>query len=372
MTKLYLVRHAEAEGNLYRIAHGQYDSMITDRGYQQIEALRQRFQDIHVDAVYSSDLRRTCITATAVYVPRHLPLNKRKDLREVGIGRWEQMSWGEIGREEPEQMLNFTKHMERWHVEGAETVAEVRDRMLRAVREIIAAHPNETVAVFSHGMALRILLGTLQGLTLEQLGQTSHGDNTAVSLLEAEDGHIKVVFRDDNSHVKNISTFAGQTWWKRPNGIEPGLAFSDLDLTSQGEFLHRCGCDIWKLTSMPGDFDGDVLLREASERPCLIASLEGTPVGCLELNPEKEADQNHGWISFYYMTPEYRCQGYGIQLLGQAVKFYRPLQRHTLRIALSPQAQQAYRFFTRYGFQSTGSTEDGRDILEKDIRLLDI
>ena len=24
-TKIFLIRHAEAEGNLYRLAHGQYD-----------------------------------------------------------------------------------------------------------------------------------------------------------------------------------------------------------------------------------------------------------------------------------------------------------------------------------------------------------
>lgn len=33
MTRIYLVRHAEAEGNLYRIAHGHYNGLITARGY---------------------------------------------------------------------------------------------------------------------------------------------------------------------------------------------------------------------------------------------------------------------------------------------------------------------------------------------------
>ena len=42
MTKIYLVRHAEAEGNLYRIAHGQYNGLITDRGYQQLHVLKKR------------------------------------------------------------------------------------------------------------------------------------------------------------------------------------------------------------------------------------------------------------------------------------------------------------------------------------------
>ena len=44
MTTIYLIRHAEAEGNLYRRAHGWYNSTITDRGYRQIAALAKRFE----------------------------------------------------------------------------------------------------------------------------------------------------------------------------------------------------------------------------------------------------------------------------------------------------------------------------------------
>ena len=68
MTTLYLIRHAEAEGNLYRRIHGQYNSLITDNGYRQIQALQERFADVPVDAVYSSDLFRTMTTARAIYV----------------------------------------------------------------------------------------------------------------------------------------------------------------------------------------------------------------------------------------------------------------------------------------------------------------
>lgn len=74
MTRIYLVRHAEAEGNLYRIAHGHYNGLITARGYKQIAALQQRFEHIHIDAVYSSEPGfRTRTTARAVYQPKGLP-----------------------------------------------------------------------------------------------------------------------------------------------------------------------------------------------------------------------------------------------------------------------------------------------------------
>lgn len=72
MTTVYLIRHAEAEGNLYRIAHGQYDGLITDRGYQQLRVLKKRFDGVPIDAVYSSDLFRARTTARAIYEPKGL------------------------------------------------------------------------------------------------------------------------------------------------------------------------------------------------------------------------------------------------------------------------------------------------------------
>ena len=43
MGKIYLIRHAEAEGNLYRRVHGWYDSPLTLRGLDQVKALEKRF-----------------------------------------------------------------------------------------------------------------------------------------------------------------------------------------------------------------------------------------------------------------------------------------------------------------------------------------
>ena len=74
-TTVYLIRHAEAEGNLYRRVHGWYDSLITDNGYRQIAALRGRFADVPIHAVYSSDLFRTRTTARAIYLSHGLELH---------------------------------------------------------------------------------------------------------------------------------------------------------------------------------------------------------------------------------------------------------------------------------------------------------
>ena len=39
MTRIYLVRHAQSEGNFYRRAHGMYNSMLTPQGRIQLEVL---------------------------------------------------------------------------------------------------------------------------------------------------------------------------------------------------------------------------------------------------------------------------------------------------------------------------------------------
>ncbi|MCM1149955.1 MAG: histidine phosphatase family protein, partial [Butyricicoccus sp.] len=41
MTKIYLIRHAEAEGNIYRRAHGWYDGRVSAKGRRQIDALAE-------------------------------------------------------------------------------------------------------------------------------------------------------------------------------------------------------------------------------------------------------------------------------------------------------------------------------------------
>ena len=121
ITKIYLIRHAEAEGNLYRRIHGWYDSLITENGYRQIAALEERFRDIQVDAVYSSDLFRTRMTASAIYKPKGLELNTRQSLREIHMGVWEDKTWADFDRTDHVQLMRFNANSSDFCGEGCET-----------------------------------------------------------------------------------------------------------------------------------------------------------------------------------------------------------------------------------------------------------
>lgn len=362
MTTIYFIRHAEAEGNLYRIAQGQQDSILTSRGYRQLNALARRFRDIPVDAVYASDLTRTCVTAQAVAVPKGLPIQKRPGLREICVGSWEGRAWGDIAREDPQMLEYFTAHPEQWRADGAESMAAVRDRVLAEVTDIARENEGRTVAVVSHGCALRLLLGHLQGYGLDQMAGTPHGNNTAVSLAEYEDGKFRVMFRDDSSHLRRLTDLARK---KASNGVEPGLWYAPLQLPEQGDLLARWAEEVWPVAD-GGDFDQEQLLAQAAARPTLVAWLEDAPAGCLQLEPERQAAEKKGWISLYCLGPDCRDRGLGVQLLGQAVQYYRAQGRQALRLALAGSDGGAARFFRRCGFTPAG-TENGRMIFEMPI-----
>ena len=140
MTKVYLIRHAEAEGNYYRRIQGHWDGGITARGHKQIAALAERMKDVHLDALYSSDLTRTMLTAGAVQKYHDLPLRTDKRLREVYMGRWEGTSWGDASYYEPEQYHAFSSNPDLWNVGDNELWHDLRERIYGAVANIAARH----------------------------------------------------------------------------------------------------------------------------------------------------------------------------------------------------------------------------------------
>ena len=141
MTTIYLIRHAHAEGNLYRRVHGHYNSLLTEQGRRQVSALTQRFQGEGVDAVYSSPLTRCLDTAQAVAGPKGLPILPEPGLMELGVGRWEDVSFGHLQTHEPELCALFAGASPMFQIEGGETFGGVAERMESAVRRIAAAHP---------------------------------------------------------------------------------------------------------------------------------------------------------------------------------------------------------------------------------------
>lgn len=380
MTLLYIVRHAEAEGNLYRRVHGWYDSLITDNGYRQIAALAQRFQNIKIDAVYSSDLFRTRTTAGSIYKQKGLTLQTDRDLREVGMGVWEDKPWGEVARNDGDRLKLFYATSDQWKVEGGESFAEVQERVMGAVLRIAQKHPDQTVALFTHGMAIRCLQGKIRGMTPEEMGKLGHCENTGVTCLEVEDGHVNIRFENDVTHIpEEISTLARQTWWQCQDELSGNgeMWFQPLDMDTESGIYYAARKDAWRdIHGSLRNFDGVGFLQDArrnweeDHRAIMLAMLDEEVAGLIQLDFGRHADEKVGYIPFVYMTPKYRKKGLGVQLIGQAISSFRPLGRTRLRLRCAPDNEVAQRFYHKYGFQKAGIAEGARvplDLLEKYI-----
>ncbi len=378
MTDIYLIRHAEAEGNLYRRIHGWTDGAVTPMGLKQIEALEDRFGRIKIDAVYSSDLRRAVQTASAVHVPKKLPLRTTKALREVNMGVWEDRCWGEVERFEPEQAYYLNFSPDKWRVEGCEAYRDSLRRIKTAILDIARENEGKTAAVISHGSVIRILLADVLGYPPSEINRVLYCDNTAVALLRVANGKINVEYYNDNSHLpEEISAFHRDTWWAAEDAKDGrDIYFLPMDVWKSGDLYLRRYRDVWiQSHGHDGGFSSvylDWARKRSREDPQTVveAYLEGVPCGMLELAPSSGIYENAGHIAFLYLEEAYRNRGLAVQLIGQAHSFYSRLGRNKLRLRVADTNLPAVKFYKKYGFR-TVSREQGQFgeicLMEKDI-----
>lgn len=327
MTRIYLVRHAEAEGNAYRRIHGQYDSRITPNGLRQVDALRTRFQGIPIDACYTSDLNRTCVTARAVYLPKGLELHCDRRFREVNLGRWEDIPFGWLERFEPERMTQFNKEPQLWSVKDSETFPEYTQRFLTALREAAEENDGKTIAVFTHGCVLRGVQYLLGGNEWPP-----YCDNTAVSLLDYENGAFQIEYLNDSSHLSDeISTFARQKWW-RAGGDRRDF---NMWFETEGETSYA-------------------ILRDRR-----VGHIRVSGRGC---------EKGELRIEDIFLEESHRGRALGAQLLGQAVSLARKMGCGTLEAAVPDEMRRALHFFEHQGFLSQRET-DCSAVLKMDISV---
>ena len=346
-----MIRHAEAEGNIYRRAHGQFNGLLIGRAQTQIRQLKERFLNEDIDAVYSSDLLRTCATAAAICEDRGLEIHTTDLLREVNVGEWEDVAWGDIIFNFPEMSDLFGSDPARWSVAGSESYENVRKRMKQCLCDIGRSHDGQTVAAFSHGFAIRALTCELLGVPSHKTNLIPYCDNTAVALLLFENDELTIEFHSDNSHLeRGMSTFATQTWWRDEGERKrEDLRYAPFESNRDAALLPSRG-------TVPLLAD----MRAEEPSPCSetvqTALLDNEPVGFLGLDVEEGCKESIGWISLIYIKPECRRKGFGIQLIGQAISAFRKLNRERLRLEAEP-GSALVNFCEKYGFVNIGNSE---------------
>jgi broad specificity phosphatase PhoE len=157
MTLLYLVRHGETDWNVEGRWQGQTDVPLNQNGLAQATQVAELLLDVQIEAIYASDLRRTLDTARAIGEREGLPVIPDERLRERNHGVWEGLTLEEIQVHYGQEYQEVRKDLLNNSPPGGENGLQVQRRVVSAVLDIVNRHPENAVAVVSHGFSLAVL-----------------------------------------------------------------------------------------------------------------------------------------------------------------------------------------------------------------------
>jgi probable phosphoglycerate mutase len=202
-TDLLLIRHGESEparrGRSFPVSEdGQADPVLAAEGRREAERLADRLAGAGLTALYVSTLRRTTQTAAPLAARLGLPLRVEPDLREVFLGEWEGAAFRiNVADRHPLAERVFTE--QRWDViPGAEPSGHFERRVRGVLERLRAAHPDQRLAVFTHGGFIG------QALALAGGGERfafANADNASISQLVITPDRWIVRRFNDTTHL---------------------------------------------------------------------------------------------------------------------------------------------------------------------------
>ena len=159
MTQLLIIRHGQSCANLDGVFVGHVNSPLSDLGKDQAEATANYIvSNYHVDAVYASDLERAFYTGNAVAQKLGLPITADDQLREIFAGDWEGVKFDDLSANYGEPYQLWLRDIGMAQCPNGESVAQLQNRFVGALRRIAQEHDGETVVIASHATPIRTFM----------------------------------------------------------------------------------------------------------------------------------------------------------------------------------------------------------------------
>ena len=191
-TTFYFVRHGESEANAARRFAGRHDSPLTELGRQQAVAVADALANTKFDRIVATPLHRSLDTAKVIADRHGLPVEIEPELIEIDVGDRTGAAWDE------------TRALPEWRDDGfvawpnGETLEQVVERGLRALRRLAQETPGGTVLVVGHGGITRILVSHFLGLLPKLDRSPAHNTNVTVLVVDGENGRVERLFESDH------------------------------------------------------------------------------------------------------------------------------------------------------------------------------
>ena len=201
-TRIFLVRHGQTESNRTGFYMGHSSEDLNDTGYNQAQQLSSKLSTLPIASIYTSPLRRTFSTATAIAGPHKLEPVAVDGLIENYPGDWQGLHIDEIGRNWPDLWKQWRTDPTAVALPNGETFEEVTERAVRAFNNILENNKGKHSIIVTHEIIVKVLV-------IHALGAPSYIyrrftiDNTSLSIVEVTDNRFNVIKLNDMSHIES-------------------------------------------------------------------------------------------------------------------------------------------------------------------------
>jgi len=204
MTELVLIRHGETDMNRELRFQGQVNVGLNAIGLEQARRLAARMAGEQAHAVYVSDLLRAQQTAAPIAGGLAMAPVPESGLREQNFGRVDGMRVEDIQREHPEAWAGWLRFDEDFAMPEGESTRSFHARVMAAVQRLVAAHPQQTVVVVTHGGVLDMIYRTARSLGLGG-PRRSEIPNAGLNRIKVrETGAMDILAWADTRHLADL------------------------------------------------------------------------------------------------------------------------------------------------------------------------
>jgi probable phosphoglycerate mutase len=203
-THLILIRHGESApfvpGEPEPTLDGHADPELAEIGCEQAERVADRLAGVHFDAVYVTPLRRTAQTAAPLLARHGVTARVKPGLQEANLGELEGGMLRVRTLQRDPMIVRMWAEQSWDFVPGAETMAQFSTRIRRSVEEIAADHPDQRVAVFTHGGVIGQIISIATGAAPLAFGQA---DNASITHVVLQPKRWTVRRYNDTTHLRS-------------------------------------------------------------------------------------------------------------------------------------------------------------------------
>lgn len=200
-TTIFVVRHGETEWNRGKIFRGTHDIPLNENGRRQAATLAGVLPA--VDAACSSPLSRAVETAQLALKGRDCTIEKHPGLLDFDYGDWTGLDDDSVSKKWPNEHACWVNTPHAAHPPNGDTLETVSTRAMTALRDIVAAHEGQAVALFAHRVVNKLLVMGMLGLPLDRFPFVRQ-DNCCLNEFTSAGDDFVAIHVNDTSHLRNL------------------------------------------------------------------------------------------------------------------------------------------------------------------------